>query len=53
MQSPKSDIFVALLGIALGAILISCILMFVMLYRYNFSTKVSAVVPSASATALA
>ena len=53
VQSPKSDIFVALLGIALGAILISCILMFVMLYRYNFSTKVSAVVPSASATALA
>ncbi len=53
VQSPKSDIFVALLGVALGAIFISCILMFVILYRYNFSTKVSAVVPRATATTLA
>jgi hypothetical protein len=42
VQSPKSDIFVVMLGIALGAIVLGCILMLIMFSRYSFSTKVSA-----------
>ncbi len=42
VQSPKSDIYVALLGIALGAILMACLLMLLMLNRYGWSVKVSA-----------
>ena len=53
VQSPKSDIYVVLLGISLGAIVISCILMIIMLGRYNFSTKVSAIAPPAAAVAIA
>jgi hypothetical protein len=53
VQSPKSDIYVVLLGISLGAIVISCILMIIMLGRYNFSTKVSANAPPAAAVAIA
>ncbi len=50
---PKSDIYVVLLGISLGAILISCILMIVIFGRYDFSTKVSAIAPAAAAAAIA
>ncbi len=53
VQSPKSDIYVVLLGISLGAIVISCILMIIMLARYNFNTKVSAIAPQAAAVAIA
>ncbi len=42
VQSPKSDIYVALLGIALAAILMACLLMLLMLNRYSWSVKVSA-----------
>jgi hypothetical protein len=41
VQSPKSDIYVVLLGIALGAILLGCLLMTLVLSRYGFSTKVN------------
>ena len=41
IQSPKSDIYVAMLGIALAAIVISCILMLMIFSRYSFSTKVA------------
>jgi hypothetical protein len=44
---------VVLLGISLGAIVISCILMLIMLGRYNFSTKVSAIAPPPAATSIA
>jgi hypothetical protein len=53
VQSPKSDIFVVLLFVSLAAILISCIIMIVVFYRYNFSTKVSAIAPPAAARAIA
>jgi hypothetical protein len=53
VQSPKSDIYVALLGVALGAIVISVILMIVLWSRYDFKTKVSAVPPAPRAVALA
>jgi len=39
VQSPKSDIFVALLGVALGAIVLSCLLMFLLLWRYDFKVN--------------
>jgi hypothetical protein len=51
IQSPKSDIYVAMLGIALGAIVIACLLMIILFSKYSFSTKVSGVmVPSQTAT---
>ena len=53
VQSPKSDIYVVLLGISAGAILISCILMLILWGRYDFKTKVSAIKPAATQTALA
>jgi hypothetical protein len=39
VQTPKSDIFVAMLGIALGAIVLGCVLLIVLLKRYDFQTK--------------
>jgi hypothetical protein len=53
VQSPKSDIYVALLGVSLGAIVISVILMLVLWSRYEFKTKVSAASPVPQAVALA
>jgi hypothetical protein len=53
VQSPKSDIYVVLLGISLGAIVISCILMLILLGRYEFKTKVSALPPAVAASAIA
>jgi hypothetical protein len=53
VQSPKSDIYVVLLGVSLGAIFIATILMIILLSRYGFSTKVAAVAPAATSTMLA
>jgi hypothetical protein len=53
VQSPKSDIYVVLLGISVGAIVISCILMLVLFGRYDFKTRVSSLPPAASAAAIA
>jgi len=56
VQSPKSDIYVVLLGISLAAIVIATILMVVLFSKYSFSTKptgVTAVTPVASAGAIA
>jgi hypothetical protein len=53
VQSPKSDIYVAMLGIALGAIVISCILMIVLFSKYSFSTKVSGIMAPSQAAELA
>jgi hypothetical protein len=53
VQSPKSDIYVTMLGIALGAILIASLLLIMIFSRYGFSTKVSALSgPSQLATAV-
>jgi hypothetical protein len=40
VQAPKSDIFVALLGISLAAIVLASLLMVVLFSQYGFSTKV-------------
>jgi hypothetical protein len=53
VQSPKSDIYVVLLGVALGAIVISSILMLMLWSRYEFKTKVSALPQAPRAVALA
>jgi hypothetical protein len=42
VQTPKSDIYVALLGVALGAMIIGCIFLLLVLNRYGFSTQVTA-----------
>jgi len=42
VQSPKSDIYVVMLGISLGAIVLASLLMALLLNRYGWSVKVSA-----------
>jgi hypothetical protein len=41
VQTPKSDIYVTMLGVALGAIALAALLMILLFSRYSFSTKVS------------
>jgi hypothetical protein len=50
VQTPKSDIYVALLGIALGAMLLGCLLLLLILNQYGFSIKVSALTPPSVAS---
>lgn len=52
VQSPRSDIFVALLGIALGAMVLGCLLLVLLLQRYEFTTKAAALTQPSN-TALA
>jgi hypothetical protein len=35
VQSPKSDVYVTLLGISLGALLLACLLLFLVYSRYD------------------
>ncbi len=49
VQTPQSDIYVAMLGIALGAIILGCLLLVLHLNSYEWSLKVSAVTPSSGA----
>jgi hypothetical protein len=42
VQTPKSDIYVAMLGIALGAILLGCLLLLLLLNRYEWQVKAAA-----------
>jgi len=46
VQSPKSDIYVAMLGIALGAMILGCILLLLVWGRYDYSSKPTALAPS-------
>ena len=43
VQTPKSDVFVTMLGIALGAIVLGCFLLILLLKRYDFQTKAAMV----------
>ena len=52
VQTPKSDIYVALLGVALGAMVLGCLLLVLVLQRYEFKTKVSWTPTQAAATRL-
>ena len=40
VQAPKSDIYVTLLGMSLGAIVLACLLMTMLLTQYGFSVSV-------------
>jgi hypothetical protein len=42
VQTPKSEIFVAMLGIALGAIVLGCLLLLLLLNRYEWQVKAAA-----------
>lgn len=48
VQTPKSDIYVALLGVSLGAMILGCLLLVWVLKGYDFSTKISVLTPPAS-----
>lgn len=52
VQTPRSDIFVVMLGIALGAILLGCLFLFIVWGRYGFAIK-AAMAPSAAPVVLA
>ncbi len=53
VQAPKSDIYTVMLGIALGALFIGCLLMGLILNSYSFSVKVSSVSMNDQITRLA
>jgi hypothetical protein len=53
VQTPKSDIFVALLGVAAGAIFLGFLLLLIVLWRYDFSTSVSALAPILTSVSIA
>jgi hypothetical protein len=48
VPTARSDEYVVLLGIALGAIVLGCLFLVLVLNRYEFKTKVSARTPSAA-----
>jgi hypothetical protein len=50
VQAPKSDIYVALLGISLAALVLACLLMLLMLNRYSWSVKVASVAVTKSSS---
>jgi hypothetical protein len=53
VAKPKSDVYVALLGVSLGAILIGMLLLALVLRRYDFQTQAVWNTPAPAATALA
>ncbi len=52
VQAPQSDIYVTMLGVALGAMILGCLLLLLILNRYEWKTTVSAA-PSPAPIALA
>lgn len=50
VQAPKSDIYVVMLAIALGAILLSSLLLLLEWNRYDFNIKATAMGPHAAPT---
>lgn len=53
VPAAKSDIYVALLGISLAAVVISCILMALLMMKYEWKVSVSSAAPTPSALATA
>jgi hypothetical protein len=53
VQKPKSDVFVAMLGVSLVAMITGCILLVMILNRYEFKTKASSLARPASSTSVA
>jgi len=48
LQTPKSDIFVTMLAIALGAIFLGCMMLVIVMGRYGFSIKAASLTPNAA-----
>lgn len=48
VQSPRSDVYVAMLGVALGAMILGCLLLILILQRYEFTTKATAIFSSSN-----
>ena len=54
VQTPRSDIYVTMLGVALGAMILGCILLLLIWKRYDFQKSVSSLdAPSRQALAWA
>jgi hypothetical protein len=53
VQTPRSDVYVTLLGLSLGAMLLACLFMFLVWSKYEMKTKPTASLAQASSTALA
>jgi hypothetical protein len=53
VQSPQSDIYVVMLSIALGAILLGCLLLALIMNQYGFSTQVSSLMTEGATRLLA
>jgi hypothetical protein len=53
VQKPKSDIYVVLLGVSLGAVLIGCLFLILKMNQYNWETKASMASPPAGPALLA
>lgn len=54
IQSPKSDLYVVMLGISLGAILLGCLFLALVWNRYDFKIKPTAsLTPPASGALMA
>jgi len=53
VQTPRSDIYVALLGVSLGAMILGCLLLVLLLQRYEFTFKAAALTAPPAQTALA
>ena len=47
VQAPQPDVYVAMLAVALGAMLIGCLLLVLKLNAYEFDLKASALAPAA------
>jgi len=53
VSTPKSDIYVVLLSIALGSMVLGSLLLVLILSRYDFKLKVSSLSPPSQASTLA
>lgn len=52
VSTPKSDIFVVMLSIALGAMFLGSLLLVLILSRYDFKLKVAGIAPTQQSTIL-
>jgi hypothetical protein len=50
LQKPKNDIYVGMLGVALGSLLLGCLFLILYLAKYEFKLKAAANPPALTAT---
>lgn len=53
VQAPRSDVYVALLGVALAAMFLGCLLLVLVLKRYEFKYKAASITEPSRAVAVA